>query len=135
MAAITAIAKRRPRQVRQVNERELVRSGFTCTLEQHGETVCTRVLWEDDRFGRISELIELPSSQVRVLVEVPAGHSASGQTHWQPLEHLPDASSETVGMLLAIIKELAGDVYRCTEPLRNVEPFEMDENVRYGGMV
>jgi light-regulated signal transduction histidine kinase (bacteriophytochrome) len=59
----------------------------------------TRVLWEDDRFGRISELIELPSTQVRVLVEVPAGHSASGQIYWQPLEHLPGARSETVERL------------------------------------
>ena len=132
MAAITTISRRRPRQV---DERELVRSGFVCTLAQPGETVCKRVLWEDDRFGRVSELIELPSNQARVLVEVPAGRSISGQVDWQPLEHLPGANSETVGMLLAIITELAGDVYHRTEPLRGVEPFEVEEGVRYGGMV
>jgi len=132
MAPITAIAKRR---TRQADERELSRSGFTCTLAQPGETVCTRVLWEDDRFGRVSELVALPAGQARVLVEVPAGRSLSGQTHWQPLEHLPEAGSETMGKLLAIIRELAGDVYTRTEPLRSVEPFEVDESARYGGMV
>ncbi|MHB0937977.1 MAG: hypothetical protein ACYDCO_12885 [Armatimonadota bacterium] len=132
MAAITAIAKRRPRKV---NERELVRSGFTCTLAQPGETVCSRVLWEDDRFGRVTELVELPTLQARVLVEVPAGHSASGQTHWQPLEHLPGAGSQTVDTLVTIITALAGDLYARTESLREVTPFEVEDAVQYQGMV
>jgi len=132
MATITALANRRSRRV---NERELVRSGFTCTLAQPGETVCTRILWEDDRFGRVSELIALPSSQAEVLVEVPAGRSASGQIHWQPLEHLPGADSETTERLTAIIKALAGDLYARTRSLREITPFEVEDGVQYQGMV
>jgi len=132
MAAITEMSKRRPRRV---EESELARSGFTCAPVKTGSTVCRRVLWEDDRFGRVSELIELPAQQARVFVEVPAGRTASGQVLWKPLEHRPDAKSETVRLLLAIIKELAGDVFTRTTPLRSLEPFEVDESVQYGGVV
>jgi len=131
MVAIAEISTRRPRHVK---ESELTRSGFTCA-PQPGVTVCRRVLWEDDRFGRVSEMVELPAQQARVYVEIPTGRTAAGQVTWTPLERLPGADCEAVQAMLAIIGEMAGDVFAHTASLRAVEPFEVDESVRYGGVV
>jgi|GEM_PF-2111881 len=131
MPATAEISTRRPRRVK---ESELIRSGFTCA-PQPGATVCRRVLWEDDRFGRVLEMVELPEQQAIVCVELPVGRTISGQVTWAPLERLPGANSEAVQALLNIIGELAGDVFAHTAPLRAIAPFEVDESVRYGGVV
>ena len=131
MATTLAVDKPRSRQYQQ---KELTRSDFTCAPTQTGKTTCARVLWEDDRYGRVTEVMELPAQKAHVRVEIPAGRSAAGQVSWTPLEQVAGADSDAVRRLLAIIKELAGDVYAATTPLRTVEPFEVDESVHYGGV-
>ena len=128
----TLIRTEKPR--RRLGERELTHAGFTCRLAQGGTTSCARVLWEDDRLGRITEIVELPIRQTRVIVEIPAGRTTSGQVHWAPLDTLAGAQSDAVQRLLPILKAMAADVYDRTLPLREVEPFELDEEHDRGVM-
>lgn len=118
---------------RRVQEGDLTRAGFTCRLAPEGVTACARVLWEDDRLGRISEVVELPTQQVRLFVELPAGRTAAGVTRWQPLDTLEGSRSDAVRALLPLLKALAADVYTRTLPLREVEPFEEDDDPGYAG--
>lgn len=81
-----------------------------------------RMLWEDDRYGRVSLVMD-PQTFVRsLLVEVPTGRTRAGEVRWQPLDELDGADSEAARALLAIIRELAGDVYFYTMPVRNDGP-------------
>ncbi|MHB9109116.1 MAG: hypothetical protein ACYDCO_18845 [Armatimonadota bacterium] len=77
-----------------------------------------RMLWEDDRFGRVSLVMDPHTFERSLLVEVPAGRTRAGEVRWQPLHELDGADSEAAHELLAIIRELAGDVYFYTMPVR-----------------
>ena len=78
-----------------------------------------RMLWEDDRYGRVSLVMDPHTFERSLLVEVPAGRTRAGEVRWQPLSELDGADSEAARELLAIIRELAGDVYFYTIPVRN----------------
>ncbi len=120
---------------RRVDAQALTNAGFTCRLTpEHAVTTCARVLWEDDRLGRISEVVELPAQRVCLLVEVPAGRTAAGEVHWAPLDTLAGVQSQAVAALLPLLQAMAADVYARTLPLRDVEPFEVDEDAYQGPM-
>lgn len=87
-----------------------------------------RMLWEDDRYGRVSLVMDPQTFERSLLVEVPAGRTRAGEVRWQPLHELEGADSEAARELLAIIHELAGDVYFYTIPVRQNElPATPDE--------
>lgn len=132
MATAVGVAQHRSRAI---DDSAYTQSGFTCTPLAADRATCMRVLWEDDRIGRIAEVVELPTGQHGVQIEVPAGRTAAGITQWTPLEQLAGAHTEAVERLLVIVRELAGDVFTHTAPLRVVEPFTTDDEPRYGGIV
>jgi len=78
-----------------------------------------RMLWEDDRYGRISLVMDAVTCARSLLVEVPAGRTSAGEVRWHPLDGVDGADSDAAHALLAIIRELAGDVYFYTVSIRN----------------
>lgn len=77
-----------------------------------------RMLWEDDRYGRVSLVMDPHTFERSLLVEVPAGRTRAGEVRWLPIDNLEGADSEAAHVLLAMIREMAGDVYFYTLSVR-----------------
>lgn len=86
-----------------------------------------RVLWEDDRYGRIALVMDRGTCARRLSVEVPSGRTAAGQVIWRPLDELSGAESEAAQTLLTLVHELAGDVCYYTMPQQTLDPFVASE--------
>jgi len=119
------------------NEDNLIQHGFSPKLEKVERLAWTRVLWEDDRIGRVTQMVDTVSGRDELTVEVPTSRSAAGQTYWRPISEASGASAETVQSLLLIIRELAGDVYSYTAPLRHVIDIDLpdEDETPFRGLV
>ena len=117
------------------NGDDFIQRGFSPTMEKMDFPPRQCVLWEDDRYGRVTQTVDAASGHEALSVEIPIGHSPAGQTYWRALQEMPGANSETVNCLLTIIREMAGDVYSYTTPLRQVEAFSEEEEMPFHGLV
>lgn len=92
-----------------------------------------RILWEDDRYGRVSLVMDPITCVKAYRIEIPDGCTIAGEIRWRALDELDGAESAAVRALLPMVTELAGDVYFLTLPLRTgieVEELPICETVR-----
>jgi hypothetical protein len=85
--------------------------GSSGGIAVQNKPILLRVLWEDNRYGRVSLVMDAATCARSLLVEVPVKRRSSGTVCWQPVNELDGGESDAVRTLLIIVRELAGDVY------------------------